>query len=87
MELKSIVTIKECHKIPELVGREAKVIAIADPEAAKYPIQVVLIGEPIIFQTPVGAAQSKGPFGFRADELEVVEPPTDVPDAFKDAFK
>jgi len=62
--------IRECHKQPELIGLEAKVVALVDPTLAKYPVQVQLNEVP-------------GVFGFREDELE---PKADIPDAFKDAF-
>jgi hypothetical protein len=80
-----LVTIKECHKMPDLEGREAKVVGLADPEVMHYPIQVFLTGDPIAMQTPFGVGETKGPFGFREDELELVKP-TEIPDEFKDAF-
>ena len=72
MEIGEVVKIKECHKIPELVGQEAKIVALVHPEIAKYPVAVVFTDG-----TP-------GVFGFREDELE--PPDTDIPDVFKDAL-
>jgi len=72
MQIGDVATVKECHKMPELVGKEVKVIALVDPQMARWPISVVLVDAP-----------SEGIYGFREDELE---PRADVPDAFKDAF-
>lgn len=85
MNLGDTVIIKECHKIPDLVGKEAKVVAMVDPSFTDYPIQVLLT-EPIAIDTPLGKGETKGPFGFREDELEVHKPPTGdegIPDVFK----
>ena len=70
MNIGDIVMIRECHKQPELIGLEAKVVALVDPTLAKYPVQVQLNEVP-------------GVFGFREDELE---PKADIPDAFKGAL-
>lgn len=77
------VIIKECHKIPELVGREAKVVAVVEPELAHYPIKVMLIGDPITFETPFGGGTTEGPFGFREDELEIQQLPELPPEITK----
>ena len=87
MNIGDLVTIKECHKMPELVGREAKVAAIADPEISEYPIQVLLTGDPITIQTMAGVGETKGPFGFREEELEPLEPlepDHGIPEVFKE---
>lgn len=78
MKIGDKVIIKECHKLPDLVGREAKIIAEVDAELANYPFQVLLT-EQIELDTPVGKVETKGPFGFREDELE---PVAKVPKAF-----
>ena len=85
MNIGELVTIKECHNIPDLVGKEAKVVSMVDPELAKYPIQVILTGDAITIETPMGKGQTKGPFPFREDELEILLPDHGIPDAFKDA--
>jgi len=72
MQIGDIATVKECHKQPELVGKEVKVIAMVDPALARWPISVVMVDAP-----------GQGVYGFREDELE---PKADIPDAFKDAF-
>ena len=84
MKIGELVTIKECHSIPELVGLEAKVVAIADPELTKYPIQVLLTGEAVTIETPMGKGETKGPFPFREDELEILAPDHGIPDSFKE---
>ncbi len=81
MNLGDKVIIKECHKIPDLVGKEAEIIALVKPEMAKYPIQVELT-EPIKMETPFGTLETKGPFPFREDELELVNPNKGIPGAF-----
>jgi hypothetical protein len=81
MKIGDMVTIKDCHKIPELVGKQAKVIVMVDPEYAHYPIQVMLI-QPIIIETKMGDAETPGPFAFREDELESYNPNSGIPDAF-----
>lgn len=70
LDIGDIVVIKECHSIPDLVGKEAKVIALVDPEIGKYPIRVVLT-EPLLMDTPFGKGEVAGPFPFREDELEL----------------
>ena len=87
MNLGDIVTIKECHSIPQVVGLEAKVVAVADPELTKYPIQVLLTGEAITIETPFGTGQTRGPFPFREDELEIQTPDHGIPDAFKEVLR
>ena len=52
-----MVIIKECHKIPELVGKTAEVVAVS--VGSKYPIHVVVEG----YENVVG---------FRKDELAVI---------------
>lgn len=81
MNLGDKVTIKECHKMPDLVGKEAEIIAVVKPELAKYPIQVELV-EPIKMETPFGTLETKGPFPFREDELEPVNPNKGIPESF-----
>lgn len=85
MKIGDNVKIKECHSIPELVGKEAKVVIQADPEASRYPFMVVLTGDPIQIATPFGMGKTKGPFPFREDELELIIPP-EIPDEIKKAF-
>jgi hypothetical protein len=52
--------IKECHKIPELVGKTAEVVVINGLQlGSKYPIHVVIEG----YENPVG---------FREEELAVI---------------
>lgn len=91
MKIGDMVIIKECHKMPQLVGLEAKVIAQADPDYTPYPFQVVLTGDPIkvTIHTPFGEGEgeSKGPFHFREDELELAKPPPEIPQAFQDMDK
>ncbi len=82
MNLGDKVVIKECHSIPALVGKEAKVVVLVDPELAKYPIRVLLTGDPIETETPLGSGWSKGPFHFREDELETLDPDHGIPDIF-----
>lgn len=81
MEIGDKVIIKECHSIPALVGKEAKIIAKADTEISPYPIFVELI-EAIEQELPIGTLMVKGPFGFREDELEAADPNKGIPDAF-----
>ena len=85
MKIGDIVKIKECHKMPELVGREAKIIGQADPEKASYPFAVELTGDPVEVETPVGTAIMKV-FGFREDELEILPPDHDIRPDIKKAF-
>ena len=69
MQLGDKVKILECHKIPELVGQEAEVVAMVAAELGPYPIKVKLLtGE----HTDKLAQ-------FREDELEVMP---GVPKAF-----
>jgi hypothetical protein len=82
MNLGDLVIIKECHSIPALVGKEAKVVALVDPELAKYPIQVLLMGGPIEMETSSGSGWSQGPFPFRENELEPLDPDHGIPDIF-----
>jgi len=82
MNLGDKVIIKECHSMPALVGKEAKVVVLVDPELAKYPIHVLLSGDPIKIGTSFGARLSKGPFTFREDELEPVDPNHGIPEIF-----
>lgn len=81
MEIGDVVEIKECHKIPDLVGKKAKIVAKVDPEKSDYPLLVELL-EPIEQEVQVGTLLVKGPFGFREDELELAEPDKGIPDAF-----
>ncbi len=82
MNIGDLVLIRECHSIPALVGQEAKVVVLADPELAKYPVQVLLTGDPIKMVTPSGSVLSKGPFHFREDELEPLDPNHGIPEVF-----
>ena len=82
MNLGDKVVIKECHSIPALVGKEAKVVVLIDPELAKYPIHVLLSGDPIKTETPFGSGWSQGPFPFREDELEPLNPDYGIPEIF-----
>ena len=69
MELGNKVKIKECHKIPELVGEEAVIVAVADQELATYPVTV-----------KISSGEHEGKLcGFREDELELV---LGIPEAF-----
>ena len=72
MKIGDVATVKECHKMPQLVGKEVKVIALVDPTMARWPISVILVDAP-----------SEGIYGFREEELE---PKADIPDAFKGAL-
>ena len=57
MQKGQIVIINECHKIPELVGKTAEVVATNGLELGySYPIRVMVDGY-------------EGPIGFREDEL------------------
>ena len=76
------VIIKECHSTTALVGKEAKVVALVDPELTKYPVRVLLTKEPIETETPWGSGLSIGPFPFREDELEPYDPNHGIPDVF-----
>lgn len=86
MNIGDKVKILECHSIPQLVGREAKVVAIMDPQMSAYPVAVVLDGEAITLETPFGPGHTQGPFPFRENELELVGPvkPTELPKFLKD---
>jgi hypothetical protein len=79
VNLGDLVIIKECHSIPALVGKEAKVVALVDPELTKYPIHVLLSGDLIKTETPFGSGWSQGPFPFREDELEPIYPNHGIP--------
>lgn len=81
MNIGDKVKILECHKMPDLVGKIAKVVAMVDPEQSKYPIGVEL-DEPIDMEVQMGTLKTGGPFGFREDELELVSPDQDIPEAF-----
>jgi hypothetical protein len=89
MKVGDKVIIKECHKMPDLVGKEAKVLSMADPEIVQYPV-LVMLPEPMILklETPFGPGEVHvaGPFPFREDELEVMVA-KDIPDEFKKAFE
>jgi hypothetical protein len=82
MNLGDKVIIKECHSIPALVGKKAKIVGLVDPELTKYPLQVLLIDKPVEVQTPLGTGLSKGPFPFREDELEHLDPNHGIPYVF-----
>ncbi len=84
MNIGDKVVIKECHKMPDLVGKAAKVVAMVDPEADKYPVKVNL-DEPLEVPHPMGKLQLTGPFEFREDELEPADPNLDIPQAFQEA--
>ena len=60
MNIGDKVKILECHKVPELVGQEAEVIALVDPSLTKYPVAVKLL---------TGEHAGK-PCEFREDELQ-----------------
>ena len=86
MNIGDKVKILECHKMPDLVGKIAKVVAMVDPEADKYPIKVILEeSEAIEVPHPLGKLIMTGPFEFREDELEPADPNKGVPEAFQDA--
>ena len=81
MNIGDMVVIKECHKMPDLVGKTAKVVAMVDPELSKYPIQVTTV-EPMAIEVPGGVFTTSGPFPFREDELELADPTQGIPEAF-----
>lgn len=84
MQIGDKVVIKECHKMPDLVGKEGKIIAAADPKyvgEGDYPFIVELI-DAVEMETPMGKLQFTGPVGFREDELELADPTKGIPDAF-----
>lgn len=85
------VTILECHSMPDLVGKEARIISYADPEMGKYPVQIILVSPiEITIQTPFGEAKAMtvGPFPFRPEELELIQVlPEKLSDALENAFK
>ena len=58
------VLVKECHSLPELVGRQAIVLKVGAP--GRYPIIVQVVGDPVM--TSTGPSDT---FGFREDELQV----------------
>ena len=82
MNIGDMDIIKECHSIPALVGQEAKVVVLVDPELTKYPVQVLLTGGPIETATTSGSGWSKGPFPFRENELELLDPDHGIPEIF-----
>ncbi|MDZ4247124.1 MAG: hypothetical protein U1D67_08395 [Dehalococcoidia bacterium] len=84
MKIGDHVKILECHSIPDLVGKEGKIAAELTPDISQYPFMVVLT-EPFILKTEHGQAQTKGPFPFRENELELVDTSPDhgIPDVFK----
>ena len=73
MQQGQIVIVKECHKIPELVGQTAIVLQVFPPEAGKYPITV-----------GVQTGEHKGKTAnFREEELEILPKGTEgIPDIF-----
>jgi hypothetical protein len=89
------VIIKECHSMPQIVGKQGRVVAQYIPEyREKYALDV-LLDEPIDLPLPaimLGGmgnlkAEIRGPFPFRPDELELVnDKPTEIPDAFLKGF-
>lgn len=81
MNIGDKVEIKECHKMPVLVGKIAKVVALVDPQASNYPV-AVLTDEPIEIEVPGGVFKTSGPFMFREDELELADPTKGIPEAF-----
>lgn len=90
--LGSKVTIKECHGMPQIVGKTGvvKALLLVD-ENNKYPLSVIL-DEPVVLEQPgplpgmTILVKFQGPCYCRPDELELVEVPK-VPDAFNKAFK
>jgi len=69
MEIGNKVKIKECHKIPALVGEDAIIVSMMDQELSPYPITV-----------KISSGEYIGKFcGFREDELELVP---DIPKVF-----
>jgi hypothetical protein len=57
-------------------------LTIHNPELTKYPIHVLLTGDPIEAKTPLGPGLIKGPFMFRKDELEPCDPNHGIPEIF-----
>lgn len=93
--LGSKVTIKECHSMPQIVGKTGVVKALLLVDAKnKYPLSVVL-DEPVIIQQdgPIPGMtigiHFQGPCYCRPDELELVgeTKPVIIPDAFNKAFE
>ena len=84
MNIGDKVKIVECHKMPDLVGKIAKVVSVTEADKAEYPILVEL-EEPIELPHPLGKLMATGPFMFREDELEPADPNKGVPEAFQDA--
>jgi hypothetical protein len=81
------VKIKECHKMPEIVGKTGAVTGWCDKEKMGYPLMVVL-DEPVfipIAQLGGGlAVPYQGPHFCRPEELESADIKLlDIPDAFK----
>jgi hypothetical protein len=73
MQIGDKVIIKECHKISQIVGEQAEVVALAVQELSQYLITVRLT-----------SSEDKGKFyGFREDELEPLSPDYGIPDIFK----
>ena len=75
MNIGDTVKMTECHKIPELIGLSAKIIAMVAQELVPHPITVEL-----------KSGDHAGKFcGFREDELEAIEPNHNIPDVFLSA--
>lgn len=70
-EVGEAVTIMECHKVPQLVGKKAKVVTRS--EGSRYPV-IVLVLEPVVppVVNPLTGQEVKH-FGFRDDELAPTE--------------
>ena len=87
MKVGNKVKILECHSIPDLVGKEAKIVAELDAEVSKYPFQVMLTNWKMPFEHPIlGKGETSGPFPFREDELELIQD-TPLPEFLKDMDK
>lgn len=80
------VVIKECHKIPQIVGLAAEVIGVVHPDYDQYPIKVKLV-EKTKLESPMGTLETDGPFPFREDELEAYSPTNGIPKHVLDAFE
>lgn len=93
--LGSKVTIKECHSMPQIIGKTGTVKALLFvDEHNKYPLSIVL-DEPVVIEQAepipgmtIGISWA-GPYFCRPDELELVgeTKPAIIPDAFNKAFK
>ncbi len=86
MEIGNKVKIMECHKNPELVGREAEIIKFHEGE--RWPVELKLVEgmEAQAVNILTGEKQTVqiyGPFYFREDELELVIT-TPIPDYLKE---